>query len=157
MSDDNSISFPVEASHIMMFARAVGDASPEFNDIGSDSMVAPPTFPQAVAQFNPEYNLRIKPGEDWFGSGKNPSGIEGKPASSGGLHAEQHFEFIRPLRPGDQLSVTIKEGDSWEKHSKRAGKLIFSERVSEYRDASGELVCIARRGGVKTERPVDQD
>ena len=157
MSDDNPISFPVEASHIMMFARAIGDDNAEFNDIGSDAMVAPPTFPQAVAQFNPEYHLRMKPGEDWFGSGGSPSGIEGKPASSGGLHAEQHFEFIRPLRPGDQLSVTIKDGESWEKESKRAGKLLFSERLTEYRDQSGELVCIARSVGVKTERPVDQD
>lgn len=159
---DDTITFPVEATHIMMFARAIGDYAPEFHDAEAAAkdeaggIIAPPTFPQAVAQFNPTYHLRIHPGQPWFGSGAKPSGIEGKPASSGSLHAEQHFEFIRPLRPGDVLSVTIREGDTWEKQSKRAGTLRFTERVTEYRDQSGEMVCIARSVGVKTERPVDQ-
>jgi hypothetical protein len=162
MADDNSITFPVEATHIMMFARAIGDYSAEFHDADAAAageaggIMAPPTFPQAVAQFNPDYHLRIKPGEAWFGSGKNPSGVEGQAASSGGLHAEQHFEFERPLRPGDVLTVTSHDGKTWEKVSKRAGKLMFSERVMEYRDQDGDLVCTARSVGVRTERPVDQ-
>lgn len=163
MSDEKKITFPVEATHIMMFARAIGDYSSEYQDAdaakGTEAggIIAPPTFPQAVAQFDPDYFLRLKPGETWFGSGKNPSGIEGKPTSSGGLHAEQHYEFHRQLRPGDVLTVTTKPGKSWERESKRAGKLMFSERVTEYRDQNGELVCTARGVGVKTERPVDQD
>ena len=67
--------FPVEASHILMFARSVGD----YNDIYADedyakttepgSVIAPPTFAQASAQFDPNYfhhnlnlqeNLKIK-------------------------------------------------------------------------------------------------
>ena len=162
MSDDKTITFPVEATHIMMFARSIGDDSPEYNDAEAaqhteaGGIIAPPTFPQAVAQFDPDYHLRIKPGEAWFGSGKNPSGIEGKPASSGGLHAEQHFEFHRQVRAGDVLTVTTKPGNSWERESKRAGKLMFSETIKEYRDQKGELVCTARGVGVKTERPVDQ-
>ena len=159
---DDTITFPVEATHIMMFARAIGDYAPEFHDAeaakntDAGGIIAPPTFPQSVAQFNPDHPLRIKPGEPWFGSGGKPSGIEGKPASSGSLHAEQHFEFERPLRPGDLLSVTVHQGKTWEKESKRAGKLMFTERVTEYRDQNGELVCTARSVGVKTERPVDQ-
>ena len=162
MTDEKKIVFPVEASHIMMFARAIGDYSPEFHDpdaaadTDAGGLMAPPTFPQAVAQFNPDYHLRIHPGQPWFGSGKNPSGIEGKPASSGGLHAEQHFEYTRPIRPGDVLSVAIRDGKTWEKQSKRAGKLTFSERVTEYRDQNGELVCTTRSVAVKTERPVEQ-
>ena len=31
---------------------------------------APPSFAQAVAQFDPDYFLRPKPGEKWFGSAK---------------------------------------------------------------------------------------
>ena len=162
MSDEKKITFPVEATHIMMFARAIGDYRAEYHDEGAakdteaGGIIAPPTFPQAVAQFDPEYHLRLKPGQPWFGSGKNPSGIEGKPSSSGGLHAEQHYEFHRQLRPGDVLTVTTKPGKTWERESKRAGKLIFSERVTEYHDQNGELVCTARGVGVKTERPVDQ-
>ena len=162
MSDDKTITFPVEATHILMFARSIGDYSPEHTDAeaakGTEAggIVAPLTFPQSVAQFDPDYHLRIQPGKPWFGSGKTESGIEGKPASSGGLHAEQHFEYNRPLRPGDVLSVTVKDGKTWEKESKRAGKLMFSERITEYRDQNGELVVTARSVGVRTERPVEQ-
>ena len=157
------ITFPVEASHIMMFARAVGDYNPVYHDAEAakkteaGGIIAPPSFAQAVAQFDPEYHLRRHQGKKWFGSAKGPSGIEGKPPSSGGLHAEQHYEYIRPLRPGDVLSVEIKPGKTWEKESKRAGKLTFRERIVEYRDQNGELVMIARGVGVTTERPVDQD
>jgi N-terminal half of MaoC dehydratase len=154
MADEKTITFPVEATHIMMFRRSIGDYS--VPDTGLEDAAAPPSFPRAVAQFDPDYHLRLKPGVDWFGSGKNPSGVEEKPASSGGLHAEQHFEFERPVRPGDVLSVTEKEGKSWEKESKRAGKLTFQERIAEYRDADGELVCTGRSVSVTTERPVDQ-
>jgi acyl dehydratase len=159
---EKKITFPVEASHIMMFARSIGDYSPEFNDAEAaekteaGGIVAPPTFPQAVAQFDPDYHLRWHREKPWFGSGKNPSSIEGKPSSSGGLHAEQHFEYFRPMRPGDVLTVTTHDGEKWEKESKRAGKLMFSERIVEYRDQKGELVCRARGVGVRTERPVEQ-
>jgi acyl dehydratase len=158
----SKITFPVEASHILMFARAVGETNPAYLDAeaakGTEAggIIAPPTFPQAVAQFDPEYHLRPKPGEKWFGSAKGPSGVEGKPKSSGGLHAEQHFEYHRQLRAGDVLTVETKPGKTWEKESKRAGKLIFKERVTEYRDQNGELVITARGVGVTTERPVDQ-
>ena len=156
----SKITFPIEASHIMMFARSIGDTNPVYHDaeaakkLDEAGIVAPPTFPQAVAQFDPDYFLRPKPGQSWFGSGKTASGVEGKASSAGGLHAEQHFEFHRPLRPGDVLTVESMPGKSWEKESKRAGKLSFRERIAEYRDQHGELVVTARSVGVTTERPV---
>ncbi len=156
-----TITFPVEASHIMMFARAVGDTNPVYYDAQAarktevGGVIAPPTFGQAVAQFDPDYHLRPKPGQPWFGSGKTPAGVDKAP-SAGGLHAEQHFEYHRPLRPGDVLTVELKQGKTWEKESKRAGKLTFRERIVEYRDQSGALVLTARGVGVTTERPVDQ-
>lgn len=154
MADEKTVTFPVEATHIMLFRRSIGDYA--VPDTGLEPAAAPPTFPRAVAQFDPDYPLRIKDGEPWFGSGKNPTGIDGKPKTSGGLHAEQHFEFERPIKPGDVLTVTEKQGKVWEKESKRAGKLNFTESIAEYRDANGELVCTARSVGVTTERPVDQ-
>ena len=78
MSDWN---FPVEAGHIMMFARSIGDPNPVYYDeeqakeIGAGGVVAPPTFIQASAQFNPDYFLRPKIGQPWFGSGKEPTGL----------------------------------------------------------------------------------
>ena len=47
------------------------------------------------------------------------------------------------------------EARAWEKHSKRAGVLKFSETITEYRDQSGELVITARSVGVTTEKAVE--
>lgn len=152
--------FPVEAGHIMMFARAVGDPNPVYYDDGSGEVIAPPTFVQSGAQFDPDYRLRPKIGEPWFGSGGNPTGVppsdDGDSGYGGFLHAEQHFEYHRHLRPGDTVSARSKPGKTWEKESKRAGKLSFSETITEYIDQNGEVVITARSVGVKTERPVDQ-
>jgi hypothetical protein len=139
--------FPVEAGHILMFARAIGDDNPAF--VGSDGLgngvsAAPPTFAWASAQYDPDYRLRPRPGQKWFGSARGPGGVEGETPKSGALHAEQHFEFARPIRPGDVLTVETRQGETWEKASKRGGVLTFSESVTDYRDASGELVCRAR-------------
>ena len=159
--------FPVEASHILMFARSVGD----YNEIYADeeyaqttepgSIIAPPTFVQASAQFDPDYFLRPKPGTPWFGSGKEPTSVKkegsgGGGGGGGGLHAEQHYVYHRHPKPGDVLTATVKPGKKWEKQGKRSGKLLFSETITEYRDQSGELVVTARSVGVHTERPVDQ-
>jgi acyl dehydratase len=184
--------FPIEASHVMMFARAIGDHNPVYLDeekaraseVGG--IIAPPTFVQAAAQFDPDYGLRPRPGVPWFGSGKHPSGAmrpraaepaakEGggqdagaAPRSSGdagggrargggggGLHAEQHYEYRRHLRPGDVLTAKSQPGRTWEKESRRAGKLRFRETITEYYDQNGELVIIARGVGMSTERVIE--
>jgi acyl dehydratase len=163
--------FPVEAGHIMMFARSVGDPNPIYYDVDYaqqtevGGIIAPPTFVQASAQFDPDYPLRPKIGEPWFGSGREPTGAtsagDGGAGSGGGggggtgLHAEQHFEYHRPLRAGDVLSAETRVGKSWEKEGRRAGKLTFTELVTEYRDEKGDLVVTARTVGVRTQRVVE--
>jgi acyl dehydratase len=157
--------FAVEASHIMMFARSVGDDNPVYFDaeyaaeaeVGG--IIAPPTFVQASAQFDPDYGLRPKVGEPWLGSGAEATGVvrekeTGSGQAAGGLHAEQHYEYHRHPRPGDILTATTIVGERWEKQSKRAGKLSFTETVIEYRDQNGELVVTARGVGVKTEKVI---
>ena len=163
--------FTVEASHIMMFARSVGDGNQVYydeeyaKDTEPGSIIAPPTFAQASAQFDPNYGLRPSiDGDGWFGSGGKPSGAKarqgggeggGGGGGGGGLHAEQRFIYHRHMKPGDVLSATTKPGKTWEKQGRRAGKLVFSESVTEYRDQNGELVVTATSVGVRTERPVD--
>lgn len=163
-----TIRFPVEAGHIMMFARAVGDPNPVYADpdyaasTECGGVIAPPTFTQASAQFNPDYPLRPRIGEPWFGSGRTPSGAErggGRSGGSGqgtGLHAEQHFEYHRALHPGDVLTAEVRPGTSWEKQGRRGGRLTFTETVTEYRDQEGRLVVTARGVGVRTERVVEE-
>jgi N-terminal half of MaoC dehydratase len=158
--------FPVEATHILMFARAIGDPNPAYSDPDSaeakaaGGIVAPPTFANAGAQFDPDYPLRPKYGQPWFGSGKTPSGVtrEGSGGVGGGLHAEQVFEYHQPIRPGMVLKTTSRPGATWERESRRGGKLLFSESITEYVDAgTGEPVVTARTVGVRTERPVERE
>lgn len=167
--------FPIEAGHIMMFARSIGDDNPIYYDpekakaTEPGEIIAPPTFVQSSAQFDPDYGLRPKIGQPWFGSGKNPTGISktdgqsgsGSPSvgtgGGGGMHAEQHYEFHRHLKVGDVLSATVRPGKQWEKQGRRAGKLTFTESITEYRDQDGNLVITARSVGVVTERAASQD
>ncbi len=160
--------FPVEAGHILMFARSVGDPNRVYSDANSPAakeaggILAPPTFVQASAQFDDTYPLRPQFGKPWFGSGKEPTGLKRDSSGGGsggggggtGLHAEQHYEYHRPLRAGDVLSAETRDGKRWEKEGKRAGKLVFSEMITEYRDQQGELVVTARTVGVRTEKVV---
>ncbi|MEJ2130249.1 MAG: MaoC family dehydratase N-terminal domain-containing protein [Gammaproteobacteria bacterium] len=163
--------FPIETGHVMMFARAVGDDNPIYYDeeyaekSEVEAIIAPPTFVQASAQFDPDYFLRPKIGQPWFGSGKEPTGVSregggggrgGGGGGGGGLHAEQHYEYHRHPRVGDVLTATTRPGETWEREGRRGGKLMFSESITEYRDQNGELVVTARSVGVRTERPVDQ-
>lgn len=155
--------FPVEGSHIMMFARSVNDGNPIYSDseyaksTEPGKIIAPPTFAQSVAQFDPDYPLRPKVDEPWFGSGKEPTGVKKAPGAGGGggLHAEQEFTYHRHLSPGDVLTVTSHPGKSWEKQGRKGGLLKFSESITEYRDQNGELVVTARGVGVQTEKVVE--
>lgn len=157
--------FPVEEGAILMFARAIGDPNPIYSDSEYASttevggIIAPPTFVQSSAQFDPDYRLRPRIGEPWLGSGRNPTGVPGdeKGGSGGtGLHAEQEFIYHRPLRPGDVLHTTDREGKTWEKQG-RSGKLVFNERFIDYHDERGNVVVTARTVAVRTERPVPQE
>jgi len=175
--------FPVEEGHILMFARAIGDPNPVYTDRDSPAaadeggIIAPPTFVQAAAQFDPDYPLRPRDGQPWFGSGSGPSGLsggagggasgEGDGESGGGgggrgggigrgLHAEQRFEYHKPLRAGDVLTAVTRPGRTWEKQGRRGGTLVFGESVTEYRDSGGDLVVAATSVGVRTERVPDQ-
>jgi hypothetical protein len=162
-----AVTFPVEAGHIMMFARAVNDGRLAVQE--GPEILAPPTFAQAVAQFDPDFHLRPRGDAPWVGSGATPSGTAEAASGPGGLapegsalalegsalHAEMEFEYHRPMRAGDVLTVETRTGRSWEKDSRRAGRLRFSEAISEYRDASGDLVVTARNVTMRTERPVE--
>ncbi|MFZ5655066.1 MAG: FAS1-like dehydratase domain-containing protein [Pseudomonadota bacterium] len=171
--------FPVDASQIMLFARAIGDKNPIYYDAeyarGTEvgGIIAPPTFVQAAAQYDPNFPLRPRIGEPWFGSGREPTGVKPKEKSAadardarkeGGigqsarvLHAEQKFQYHRPIRPGDVLTVTTRPGQRWEKEGKRGGTLKFSETISEFRNQHGELVVTATMVGVETGQAVSQN
>ena len=143
--------FPVEAGHIMMVARSIGDPNPVYYEESAEAtemggVIAPPTFVVAASQFDPDFPLRPKVGEPWVGSGREPSGTAGSSEDRGGtgLHAEQHFTYHRPIRPGDVLTAESRDGERWEKQGRRGGTLTFSETIVDYRDQDGQLVVTAR-------------
>ncbi len=173
--------FSVEASHIMMFARSIGDGNQIYYDkeyaeaAEPGAIIAPPTFVQASAQFDSTYGLRPSmDGIGWMGSGSNPTSAIRREApkteekesedggrsrqrqGGGGLHAEQRYVYHRHPKVGDILTAASRPGESWERVGRRSGKLVFRESITEYRDQNGELVVTATSVGVTTERPVDQ-
>jgi acyl dehydratase len=160
--------FPIESAHILMFARAINDPNPIYADADHAAgtelgrIPAPPTFVQASAQFDPDYPLRPKFDQPWFGSGREPTGIRRDPAAGdkkggGGLHAEQHFEYHLPVLAGDVLTATTRAGATWEKQGRRGGALHFSETITEYHNQHGQLVITARGVGVRTGQVVEQE
>jgi len=151
--------FPIEAGHVLQFARAIGDENPVFSDPGAaaaaglEAIPAPPTFVQASAHFDPDYPLRPNPGRPWFGSGATATGCgpDDEDFAAGVLHGEQHYVYHRPLLVGDVLTATVRDGERWTKQGRRGGALDFFEVFTEYRDESGELVVTARVVAVSTQ------
>jgi acyl dehydratase len=153
--------FPVDRTQVMLFARSVLDINPVFWDPGDPAtkaaggMMTPPTFVQCSAHWDPDYFLdftrprKPKPGNAGAGAPQPPREF------GRGLHAEQHYEYHNPIRPGDTLTVTSHPGEKWEKQGKRGGKLMFAESVTEYRNQDGVLCVTARSVGVQTEKAVE--
>ena len=131
--------FPVEAGHVLTFRRALGYEDAERGADTAGVLLAPPTFVQASAQFDPEYPLRPVPDRAWWGSGGDAGFM---PDGGGGLHAEQHYVYHRPVRVGDVLASSVRDGRTWQK-SGRSGVLNFAETITEYTDQHGELVVTA--------------
>lgn len=152
--------FPVESGQVLTFVRAIDDENPVYREeeaaraAGLPTIAAPPTFVQASAHFDPAYPLRPSREAGWFGSGSGPGTTD--PRGAGILHAEQHFEYHRPLIVGDVLTATVEPGRTWEKEGRRGGRLAFFEEVTVYRDQGGDPVVTARLVGVRTQRAPEE-
>lgn len=157
--------FPIEASHIMMFGRGVGDPNPIYYDAEYAAktevghIIAPPTFTVAAIQFTREHRFRPVIDEPWLGSGKESTGKldDGDRSLVGLMHAEQEFEYHQYPSPGDVLTQTVSPGKTWEKEGRRGGKLTFNESITEFRNQNDELMITSRSVSVTTERPADSE
>jgi len=121
----------VEKGAIRRFAEAIGDFNPIYYDdeyakaAGFPTVVAPPTFP---ASFHSAADLRELLGV----------GIKSL------LHAEQTFEYERPIFAGDRIYVATRVAEVLEKPS-ATGKMDVAVIEDEGRDEEGNLVFKARR------------
>jgi acyl dehydratase len=123
----------VDAAEIKAFAEAIGDRNPLYVDPQAarrsrfGAVVSPPTFPIRIgaAAGDPELFLALD---------LNYASL---------LHAEQEFEWFRPLKAGETLTLTGRVGDMYEKPGK-SGILDFVVMEQIARDAAGETVYVAR-------------
>ena len=121
----------VEKGAIRRFAESLGDYNPIYYDeeyaraSGYPTVVAPPTFP---ASFSSAADLRELLGV----------GIKSL------LHAEQSFEYERPIFAGDRIFVATRVADVLERTGP-AGKMDVAVIEDEGRDEEGNLVFRARR------------
>lgn len=156
LPENPGLVFRVEPLQVVLFARAIGDENPAYM---SEPYLAPPTFTESLQHVIPDYFVRPRANEPWMGTGGVPAGAEKtQPDSDAGettLHAEQSFEYHRPITAGDELIATTHDGASWQKDG-RAGTMRFFERVTEFRDAEGELVVTSTLVGVTLPKAAEQ-
>ncbi len=120
------VEFEIEKNQIRRFARAIGEKSPVHFDekralaSGYPSLIAPPTFPSALHDFESFLaELDI-----------NPHAI---------MHAEEEYEYFKPIFAGDSLFITHSVVDAYEKDAPR-GRLVF--------------IVLETRGSDKRSKPV---
>ncbi len=121
----------VEKGAIRRFAEALGDYNPIYYDeeyaraSGYPTIVAPPTFP---ASFHSAADLR-----ELLGVGIRSL-----------LHAEQAFDYERPILSGDRIYVSTRVSEVLERLGP-AGRMDVAVIEDEGRDEEGNLVFKARR------------
>jgi acyl dehydratase len=125
----------VSAEHVAEFARALGDPNPLYVDPEAarrgrvGTLVTPPTYPIAFM------TQAMAGGLDTF----LELGLDFMTL----VHGEQEFEYARPIRAGETLTLTGRIADVYEK-SGTSGTLDFVVLETEARDAEGRPVFFSR-------------
>lgn len=121
--------FKVDLRHILKFAQAIGDSNPVYTDEEyakttiNGGIIAPPTFPVAIANDSDQLNLDL----DYRRM----------------LHGEQQFIYTRPIRPGDLLTCQTIVSDVYEREGKQ-GTMEFIVLDTEMYDQEGKHVVTSR-------------
>jgi acyl dehydratase len=123
--------YDIEKGQLRRFARAIEDEDAIHVDekaakaAGFESLVAPPTFPAALHSVDALL-------EDL--------GID--PRST--MHAEEEYEYFRAIVAGDELVVTHKVVNAYDKQAPN-GRLIFVVLETRGNDKRGKPVFKGRR------------
>jgi len=114
----------VTADHVAGFAAALGDTNPEYQT------VAPPTYPIAFM------TQAMSGGMDTFSElGLNFMTL---------VHGEQEFEYVRPVKVGETLTLTGRIADIYEKTNSAGAILDFVVLETEGKDPAGKPVFYSR-------------
>ncbi|MGO1384870.1 MAG: MaoC family dehydratase [Arachnia sp.] len=112
--------YRVSSAKIAEFAAALGDNSPAYT---GDNAIAPPTFAAVIAA------------QAWDALFSDPElGL----ALHRTMHTDQTFEFMRPLRDGDEVAATLRI-----ERVRNRERLNMVTVVVEL-DVEGTTVCTAR-------------
>jgi acyl dehydratase len=123
----------IEAGRIRLFCKAIGESSAihlnaeAARRAGYRNIVAPITFPTAVAMDNPNPRCIIElTGVDiaWV------------------LHGEEHYEYFQPICVGDEITTEMQITDIY---AKKGGALEFIVCELRMRNRASEPVCNVRR------------
>lgn len=124
-----SFIFEVEKRHVRQFVEAIGDSNPLYLDeeyaakTTYGGLIAPPTFPIAVASEGGELPIELD--------------------TRRMLHGEQEFIYYQSIRPRDHLHCQMKIADLYERVGK-SGSMQFLVLDTEMRDGTGEMVAISQ-------------
>ena len=128
-----AVTAKVKAEETIPFAKALGDLNPLYVDEAFarasifGGLLAPPTFPVTLAAGNMDPDL-------FFELGLNFASI---------VHGEQEFEYFRPLRVGDKVTIKGRVADITEKAG-RSGIMDVVVLETTGFDEAGEKIYVAR-------------
>jgi acyl dehydratase len=114
----------VSAEHVAGFAAALGDANPEY------ATLAPPTYPIAFMTQAMSGGM-----ETFLELGLNFMTL---------VHGEQEFEYVRPVRVGETLTLTGRIADIYDKTNSSGAVLDFVVMETEGADEAGKPVFYSR-------------
>ena len=126
----------VEAGKIREFARATKSQNDAYDGGPHGAPISPTTFLMSSA----------------FWQGPESSPLAGVKLNwERILHGEQEFRFIgAPPRAGDVLTGQSRIDKVFEKAGKRGGTMTFVEQVTDFHNATGELVAELRSTMIAT-------
>jgi acyl dehydratase len=129
------VTYDVEKGAIRKFAEAIGDPNPIYYDeeaarkAGLDGIIAPPTFLCTfLTKDLPDLKMEF-----------------GKYRLNGG----NEYEYFKPIKAGDRITVTAKYVDVSEKSGRSSGTMVFIITEVTYRNQHGEVVAKARNTGIR--------
>jgi len=114
------------AEHMAAFADALGDKNPRYR---GPNAIAPPTYPIAFMTQAMSGGM-----ETFLALGLNFMTL---------VHGEQEFEYVRPVKAGETLTLKGRIADVYEKVGS-SGTLDFVVLETEAADAAGKPVFYSR-------------
>jgi hypothetical protein len=108
----------VEAGHVRRFCEAIGDDDPRWRE------EAPPTFVVALGTETPQIPEALAYGKGWLNGG-------------------DRFEYLEPVRIGDEIESRMVLVDAYEKRG-GSGNLLFLIFETEYRNQDGRTAVRVR-------------